>query len=143
MKIVLSVLWLLTTCSLAVSDEPPVIPAKNHLICYFACDDAVENRAVDSTGSGVKAIHSGDTPSLVEGPFGNALCCFGNGNQDIYRYGLDLEKTILRLPFGSMLLIMLVATEAWWCTVITLTFRFFLTIRERLPWKCPMPTMLR
>ena len=99
MKIALSVLIVLMACSLGISEEQPFIPAKDDLICYFACDEAIESSAVDAVESGVKAIYTGDFPSLVDGPFGKALGCFGYGNEDVFRHGLDLGKSDFTIAF--------------------------------------------
>jgi hypothetical protein len=88
-----------TAASAAVSGEQPVIPAKDDLICYFACDEAVNGNAVDAAESGVKAIYSGDIPSLVDGSVGKVLGCFGQGSQDLFRHGLNLGKSDYTIAF--------------------------------------------
>jgi len=99
MKIILSLLLVLTMYSPGLGEEHSIIPAKDDLICYFACDDEDAGNAVDSAESGVKAIYSGDSPSLVRGPFGKALRCFGAGDEDVFRYGLNLGKHDFTIAF--------------------------------------------
>ena len=93
-------------------------------ICYYPCDEAVDGRALDASGSGVDAVYvgpattdacdqkadliipgtkarySGIFPSLVdEGLFNKALRCYGGGRQDIRRKGLNLGKGDFTISF--------------------------------------------
>ena len=88
-----------TICSSGGSAEPPVIASKSDLICYFACDPLTETRAIDAVASGVKAIYSGPARAHVEGPFGRALRCRGGGDEDVFRYGLNLGTDDFTIAF--------------------------------------------
>lgn len=77
----------------------PIIPAKDDLICYFACNEAFNLLAVDAAQSDVQAIHSGHASSLIDAPFGKALACFGDGDEDIFRHGLDLGANDFTIAF--------------------------------------------
>ena len=51
-RVSLSVLVGLTTCHLAFGDEQGALEAQAVLRCYYPCDEMVDGRAVDASGSG-------------------------------------------------------------------------------------------
>ena len=88
-----------TTCSRGLSNEKSYIPAKADLIFYYSCDKSDDGKPLDLAQGGVDARFSAKFSSLTDGPFGKALACFGNANQEIVRESLYLGTNDFTLAF--------------------------------------------
>ena len=90
---------LVTVCTSDRRAASQVLTAKADLICYYACNLLDEANPIDIVNSGVKAIYSGTERAHVTGPFGTALRCRGGGNEDVFRYRLNLDKQDFTIAF--------------------------------------------
>jgi hypothetical protein len=90
---------LITLCQSATAAKKPAEVANEHLLAYYPCEPVAEEASVDASGSAVKSIYSGKVPSLVRSPLGKALYSKGLGDEDIYRYGLDLGVDDFSISF--------------------------------------------
>ena len=72
------------------------LQAEDTLVGYYPCE---LGPTIDASTSRIRAIYSGPQPSLVDGPFGGALSCCGAGDQDIFRYGLNLGTDDFTIAF--------------------------------------------
>lgn len=82
-----------------VDEEKRPIPAGDDLIFYYSCNETEDGKPLDFVQSDVNKIFSGESPSLMDGPFGKTLACHGEGSQDIFRYGLNLGTNDFTIAF--------------------------------------------
>jgi hypothetical protein len=82
-----------------VDEEKRPIPARDDLIFYYSSDETEDGKPLDFVQSDVNELFSGESPSLMDGPFGKTLACYGDGDQDIYRYGLHLGTNDFTIAF--------------------------------------------
>ena len=99
MQHLLTGMLLVTFCSFGTATDPQKLPARDDLICYYACEPLTPANPIDAINSGVKAIYSGTGRAHIRSPFGTALRCLGEGDEDVFRYSLNLDKKDFTIAF--------------------------------------------